>query len=238
MKRLLLVLLFLFSIVPATAELETSQSTPFSSSSDQVHYTIQQDNELSFFYEYEDGSKESFLRLPLLPNGNIIAPKLGELHIKGLTHTELIALLSQKFQSTELAKPKFIDVLIYRVTNNVAVIGAVVRPGSYSIGDIKTVYDAIAKAGGFGDTALRTKVKVIRQRVDGTRSEYYINFPKEVFRAYKSGSGVGEEAYLVKEGDLIWVPKSKLKQSLKFTLGLLQVATIGVISGVVSVIIN
>lgn len=237
MKQILLLLFFFLSL--RAYALEPGSKALSKPTTSNQFYTIQQDNELSFFYEYADGSKDSFLRLPLLPNGHIIAPKLGEIPIKGLTHKELIDFLYKSFEAkTELKKPVAIDVLVFRVSNNIAVIGAVQRPGSYSIGDIKTVYDAIAKAGGFADVAAKSRVKVVRQRIDGTRSEHHINFPKEVFKAYEEGSGIGSEYYLVKEGDIVCIPKNRWKQALKFTLGLAQVATIGVVSGVVSTIID
>jgi protein involved in polysaccharide export with SLBB domain len=112
------------------------------------------------------------------------------------------------------------------------------NPGSFSATDIKTIYDAIGKAGGFTLDADKRHVKLIRQHTDGSRDEKLINFPKQVYKAYDADSGIGQETYLLKEGDLICVPASRLKQIGLFTLRLSQIATIGIISGVVSVIIN
>lgn len=200
------------------------------SHTDQEHYQIQRDNELTVIYRDSSG-KDTYDKIPVLPNGKATIPKLGEIEVIGLSHEELVNKIKSK-----IGKETEVDVIIYRVSNNITVIGAVRNPGSYGVEDIKTLYDAIGKAGGFEITANKSKVKLIRQRIDGSREEQYINFPKQIFEAYDKG--IGEESYLIQEGDLIWVPHSKLKQTGMFLLKLLQITTIGVISGVVSATIN
>lgn len=204
------------------------------SSTDKENYTIQLDNQLTIAYFYNDGkNKDVYDKIPVLPNGKATIPKLGEIKVAGLSHAELCDLIQSK-----LDENTSVEVVIYRVSNNITVIGAVNKPGSYSINDIKTVYDAIGKAGGFTTTADKTDVKLIRQREDGSREEHSINFPKQVFKAYEQGTGVGADIYLVKEGDLVYVSNSLMKQTGILTLRLLQVATIGVISGVVSAAVD
>lgn len=203
---------------------------PLVSHTNQEHYTIQLDNELTVIYKNESG-REIYNKIPVLPNGKATIPGVGEIQVEGLTQEQLISTMESKLESETK-----VDIIIYRTSNNVTVVGAVNNPGSYPIRDIKTIYDAIGKAGGFGSTSNKKKVKLIRQRTDGSRDEQIINFPKQVFNAYDKG--IGEEKYILKEGDLIWVPHSKLKQSGVFMLKLMQVATIGVISGVVSIIIR
>jgi polysaccharide export outer membrane protein len=203
---------------------------PLVSRTNQEYYQIQLDNELTLLYKSSSGT-ETYNKIPVLPNGKATIPKLGEIKVEGLSHAEL-----KKQIQDQVGKDIEVELIIYRISNNITVLGAVRTPGSYSITDIKTLYDAIGKAGGFAITANKNKVKLIRQRIDGSREEQEINFPKQVFKAYDQG--IGEENYLVKEGDLIWVPDSKLKQTGMFMLKLLQITTIGVISGVVSATIN
>ncbi|MDA0771824.1 MAG: SLBB domain-containing protein [Cyanobacteria bacterium] len=203
---------------------------PLVSHTNQEHYTIQLDNELTVIYKNESG-REIYNKIPVLPNGKATIPGVGEIQVEGLTQEQLISTMESKLESETK-----VDIIIYRISNNVTVVGAVNNPGSYPIRDIKTIYDAIGKAGGFSITSNKTKVKLIRQRIDGSRDEQNINFPKQVFNAYDKG--IGEEKYILKEGDMIWVPHSKLKQSGIFMFKLMQVATIGVISGVVSIIIR
>lgn len=207
-----------------------SAAAPFVSHANQEHYTIQLDNQLTIIYK-DQTNREVYEKIPVLPNGKATIPQVGEIQVVGLTHQELIDKISN-----QLGSQIKVDLIIYRTHNNITVIGAVRNPGSYSFNDIKTIYDAIGKAGGFDITASKSKVKLIRQRIDGSRDEQEINFTKDIFSAYDKG--IGEEKYILKEGDMIWVPPSKIKQATVFTLKLLQVATIGVISGVVSIIIR
>ncbi len=204
------------------------------SHTDEEHYTIQLDNQLTVIYFYDNGrAKDVYDKIPVLPNGKATIPKLGEIKVYGLTHQEFVSLIKSKLDSISE-----VEVIVYRVSNNITVIGAVNHPGSYSINDIKTAYDAIGKAGGFTGTANKAKVKLVRQREDGSREEHVINFPKRVFNAYEVGSGVGSDVYIVKEGDLIYVPNSFLKQSGVFFFRLMQIASIGVVSGFISAAMN
>ncbi len=228
MRKLLTILVCILTCMPVWAKVSLISQT------DKENYTIQLDNQLTVVYLYEnDKRKDVYEKIPVLPNGKATIPKLGEIKVVDLTHEELITEIKSKID------PEIdVEVIIYRVSNNITVIGAVNKPGSYSINDMKTVYDGIGKAGGFTMTADKTNVRLIRQREDGSRIEHRINFPKQVFKAYEQGTGVGSELYIVKEGDLIYIPNSFMKQSGVVLLRLLQVATIGVISGVVSATVD
>ncbi len=165
-----------------------------------------------------------FAKVPVLSNGFINIPGHGDLRIEGLTIKDLKRLYPDA------------DFLIYHQNKYVAVIGEVMRPGVYPPENINTVYDAIASAGGFTRLSNKRKVKIVHQYKDGRREVFRINFPKDVFKAYDKG--IGADKYLVHEGDLISVPKSRLKQFHSFVSNLfntaVQVSTIGLISGAVS----
>jgi len=61
------------------------------------------------------------------------------------------------------------------------VLGQVVKPGSYLLGNSPTVLDAIALAGGFRDFAKQKSIYVLRQNPDGTQSRLAFNY-KEVIK--------------------------------------------------------
>jgi len=199
----------------------------------QEKYHIRVEDTITFIYTYTNGSKETFTKINILPNGMLIIPGLGESRVVGKTSGEVRACAQDALKATVSQ----IVVLVNVTPKNISVLGAVKNPGSYGHADIETVYDAIAKAGGFSDTALRTEVGLIRQKLDGTRISYTINFPREVFEAYNPGSGIGEELYILQEGDLIFVPTSKLKQFGKFMLQALNIASLGAVTGLFSGII-
>lgn len=192
-------------------------------------YQIRPYDQITMTSKRADGSFETIVtRLPVLANGHIILERYGEIKIAGLTHKELKAL----FPKAEFS--------IYHQNKSIAVIGEVMRPGVFPPENITTIYDAIASAGGFTRLSNKRNVKIVHQYRDGRREIYKINFPKHVFQAYEKG--IGEDKYLVHEGDLISVPKSRWKQTQAFVTGLfntiIQVSTIGLISGSISAAIN
>ncbi len=212
----LCILLIIFSPVEA-AKREISE------------YKIQAYDQITMMLKKNDATSEVILnRVPVLESGHIILGRYGEIKIEGLTIDDLKA----KFPEAEF--------IVHHQSKYVSVIGEVMKPGSYAPESISTVYDAIAVAGGFTRLSNKRKVKVVHQHKDGRREVYFINFPKEVFKAYDKG--IGEDRYLIAEGDLISVSKSRWKQAHAFVTNLLntvvQVSTIGLISGAVSSAIN
>jgi protein involved in polysaccharide export with SLBB domain len=176
--------------------------------------------------------KKKYDKIPVYPSGTMMIPELHEYHVHDMTGDELKDVIKEELGLES------VDIFMYRTANNISVLGEVRNPGSYAIKDIITVYDAIAKAGGFTTVAKRTRVSLIRQKLDGTRVTYEINFPREVFKAYEPGTGIGEEIYIVQEGDLIFVPGSFPKKSWDFTKRTFSAATLGAFIGIFSGISN
>jgi len=197
------------------------------------NYTISRDNTLDFYYSFKDGSSKNYKDIQVFPNGTIIVPKVGEEFIFDKTTDELKQIIFQK-------NPNLTDVEIFikRVANNFSVLGEVNSPGSYSLADVRTIYDGIAKAKGFTEVAKKSKVLLIRQREDGSRYTYEIDFPKEVFNAYGEDTGIGEDAYLLREGDLIYVGGAAVRKMWRMFKKAMGAATIGVFAGIMSAAIN
>jgi protein involved in polysaccharide export with SLBB domain len=232
MKKKILALIF-FLLIGLVTSAQMPSEDIYASQITNEKYKIQLDNEISFIYRFTDGTKAEYLKIPMFPNGMIIVPRVGELNVVDKTVTELISIIK-----LNLPAGCEVEVFVYRVPNNVSVLGEVKNPGSYGVRDIKTVYDAIAKAGGFNKVAKRTHVTLIRQRRDGSRSSYEINFPKHVFKAYQPGTGVGEDKYLIREGDMVFVPPSPMKKSIEFLKDATRFALFGVVTGLISAALN
>ena len=193
-------------------------------------YVIDEKDSIALIYNSATGST-NYGKLLLLPNGNIYAPLIGEVKAVDLTGKELEAKIEKEIKAQKDLDID-VDLIVHHTNIKISVIGAVNRPGTYDTNNIKTIYDALASAGGFNPVANKRKVKLIRQYEDGHRETEYINFPKEVFNAYDQG--VGRELYLIEEGDIIWVPTSKIKQAWRVILSAAKIATIGLVSGVIS----
>lgn len=232
-KQNLIILIFLILFNSFSVSAEFTGEDLYASQITNEKYKIQLDNEISFLYRFPDGTKAEYLKIPMFPNGMIIIPRVGEYNVVDKTVSELISLIKSKLNAGVE-----VEIFVYRVPNNISVLGEVKNPGSYSVRDIKTIYDAIAKAGGFNKVAKRTHVKLIRQRRDGSRSSFEINFPKEVFKASTPGSGVGEDRYLIREGDMVFVPPSPLKKTYEFMKDATRFALFGVVTGMISAAFN
>ena len=130
---------------------------------------------------------------PVLPNGSIDVPYLGEVHVAGKTLQEIKKIL-------EAALADYItdyDVTVRLVNNYVSLLGDVNLPGRYAIyKDKLNIFQALAMAGDLGDYSDRYKVQIIRQTPDGAAvkeldltnkniiySEFFYVMPNDVIYA-------------------------------------------------------
>ena len=203
-----------------------------------LDYKVQVNDQITLFCYDEEGTRTvNFDRLTVLTNGQITIPFWGEVPIRGLTATEFKDSLNQNKPEIIVKKGVSCEVIVYHPEVKIPVIGQVRNPGYYPIGD-STVYDMIGAAGGFTFYSDESAVKVIRQRKDGTREDFFVNFPKDVYEAYEEGSGVGQDKYIVSEGDIIYVRRSKVRTFLGVMRFILQAATLGVVSGATAAALN
>lgn len=192
-------------------------------------YKIHSYDELTVLITDKEGKQTKYDKLPVLPNGRIVLPELGEVIAENISAVDLESQLNRRSLDG-----KRYNILVYHPKGKVSVIGQVKKPGAYPLSSGMTVYDAIGAAGGFSFTANKHKVKVIRQHRDGTRDSYFIDFPREIYNAETEGSGIGVEKYQIREKDIVSVRASKLRYSLKVLMFITQVATIGLVSGFVA----
>ena len=201
-----------------------------------LEYKIQLDDQITLYCHYQGEKIFSFNKLSILPNGKITLPFWGEVPIRGMTTAEFKEFLKQN-QPETISEVKDYEIIVHHSQSKIPVIGEVRNPGYYLLAD-STVYDMIGAAGGFSFYADRSAVKVIKQHKDGTREDFFVNFPKEVYNAYEKGSGVGQEKYIVNEGDIIYVRRSKWRSFLGVMRFVLQAATLGVVSGFTAAAVN
>lgn len=98
--------------------------------------------------------------------GNIQFPGLGELHVQGLTRTELYKLLESKL-ADKLQHPYFI---IRFSSYKITMIGEVAKPGQFTIPNERvSLLEAIALAGDLTNYGRRDNVLIIRE-INGQRN--------------------------------------------------------------------
>ncbi len=121
------------------------------------------------------GEVEASHSLEVNREGFIVIPQAGEVFVSGLTLGELRSLLLRRLQRvysglgvTEGSRTRFHVTVARLRTNQVFVIGDVVRPGSYQISSAGTVLTALyaargpSMAGSFREIAVRRAGKTVR----------------------------------------------------------------------------
>jgi polysaccharide export outer membrane protein len=108
--------------------------------------------------------------------GNIEYPRIGVMHVEGLTKNQLADLIKSKIPPGELKDP---SVIIRFMNFRVNIIGEVGHPGVVSVPYEKvTILEAIGLAGDIPITGKKTTVHIIRE-ANGTREFGIIDLTKK-----------------------------------------------------------
>jgi len=101
------------------------------------------------------------------PEGNVILPVLGAVHVTGSTLEENRKLLQEKFSASFKDAIVECKLLSFKFT----VIGEVRSPGTFvNYNNYLTVLEAIGRAGGIGDYGRKDRVLVLRPEEKGTKA--------------------------------------------------------------------
>jgi polysaccharide export outer membrane protein len=95
------------------------------------------------------------------PNGSVSLPLLGDIHVAGMSTSELGTLLSSRYASYIVTPQVTVSVLEIR-SRQVYVMGQVGKAGGYPLLSPLTVLQLIAQAGGLTPYAKRNKIYVLR----------------------------------------------------------------------------
>ncbi|MGH9432724.1 MAG: polysaccharide biosynthesis/export family protein [Terriglobia bacterium] len=137
--------------------------------------------------------------VPVLPDGTISVPLIGQVKASGLTSGNLRDLIATKLKRY-ISDPR-VNVIVEKVeSHNFNILGKVLKPGSYGLGKPTTVLDAIALAGGFQDFAKVNKTYILRRMPDGSQKMLRFNY-----KAVIKGKRMDENLRL-QPGDTIVVP--------------------------------
>ena len=132
-------------------------------------------------------------------NGNIKFPVLGEIHVAGLTKSELSAKL-EKMISQYVENPLVnVQLLNFKVT----LMGDFTRPGTYTVkNDRVSILDAIGLAGDLMISANRKNIMVIREN-EGKKEVHRLDITQpDIFAS---------PCYYLRQNDIIYVTPNKTK---------------------------
>jgi protein involved in polysaccharide export with SLBB domain len=136
------------------------------------------------------------------PDGNIQLPLIGNVHVAGLTPSELRGAL-MGFYRQDLRDPDIVVIVQSWYNRRVFVGGEVLKPGIILIPGEMTVVEAIMEAGGFRLPEAEVRnIVVIRQR-DNRRYGYCIDL-----EAATTGGDV--RPFLLEPRDIVYVPRTRI----------------------------
>ena len=142
-------------------------------------------------------------------NGNIDFPRIGSIHIAGMTRSQVSNHIKDLLRASEL---KDATVTVDFLDLYISVIGEVNRPGRFIIDkDRMTLIDAISRAGDLTIYGKRDNVLVLRQE-NGTQKTYRIDL-SNAQQIYSS------PAFYLKQNDMVYVEPNATKARLSTASG-------------------
>lgn len=138
-------------------------------------------------------------RVVVRSDGKISVTLLGDVQASGLTLEKLRDILKSKLdrfyeQPVVSVKPAEIH------SQEVHLMGAVARPGAYSLGRPLTLIEILARAGGFAETAKTDQIIIVRRKGRGETERLLFNY-KQFLEGKSPNSNVE-----LKSGDIVIVP--------------------------------
>ena len=181
--------------VTATYAQKPQESKPAAAADVPASYVIGESDLLAINVWHEP---ELTRVVPVRTDGKISLPLIGELQASGRTAEDLRATISAELKKF-LEAPE-VTVSVQEPRSQVfTIVGKVLKPGSYPLGQRVTVIDGIAMGGGFKDFAKVGKIYVVRTHRDGHTER----LPFDYKRAVK---GDMDQNYVLEARDMIIVP--------------------------------
>jgi polysaccharide export outer membrane protein len=130
------------------------------------------------------------------PDGKVTFPPVGEVAAAGLTVADFSSRLTEKLSKFYVNPIISVGVKTFGTTR-IYVVGHVTRPGAYDLDKSHTLLDAIGKAEGWTQDALKTKVYIIRS---GSRDT---PLKVNLFDLLKRGDT--SKNYVLNTGDIVYL---------------------------------
>ncbi len=136
-------------------------------------------------------------------DGCIDFPRVGRLHVGGLTKSQAERMILEKIKPymNEAETP----IVTVRMTNyKISVLGEVSKPGMYTVGNEKiSILEALAQAGDLTIYGVRTNVKLIREDSTGKKTIYVLDLT--------DANIINSPYYYLQQNDIVYVEPNKVK---------------------------
>lgn len=174
-------------------------STPRLFTQENLTYTISPEDVLEIsVWQHPELDRTVTVR----PDGGMSFSLIGDVNASGLTPAELDKVITRKL-SKYVQKPE-VTVIVTDASirsKQVLILGEVTRPGAYPIGESITVLEAIAKAGGYTESAALKKVTITRKSEAKNPKVIKVNLKKVITEGDRS------EDITLEPGDVVYLPK-------------------------------
>ena len=136
--------------------------------------------------------------VPVMPDGKITYPLIGEIMAQGQTASELKKTIADKLQNFVTA-PEVTVIVKESRSQVVYAIGKLTKPGPIALAPGMTVMQALSAAGGFAEWADQKNILIVR-REGGKETQLRFNY-----KEFTAGEKL-EQNILLKPGDTLVVP--------------------------------
>lgn len=168
-------------------------------------------------------------------DGNIVMPKLGTVHVGGMTRSEVAAHVKAQLLEKQLVLDP--TVTVEYVDMNYSVLGEVKSPGMFTFGrERMTLLEAISKAGDLTITGERKRVSVIRREGD-EQKHYYVDLT-DAKSMYQS------PVFYLQQDDIVYVePNSKRMRESRpngntFNTASFWVGIVSMVASLTGIVVN
>lgn len=147
---------------------------------------------------------QAMLQSYLVDNeGNVEFPKVGTLHLGGLTKSEAEKMIQEKIKPYMNANEN--PIVTVRMSNfKISVLGEVNHSGMYTVTNEKvSILEALAQAGDLTIYGMRNNVKLIREDATGQKSIHVLNL--------NDAGLINSPYYYLQQNDIVYVEPNKVK---------------------------
>ena len=170
-----------------------------------VNYTVGPDDQININVY---GNSVADWNLDVSPDGNINIPGVGVLNVSGKTINDVTALIKSKLAANNYAigNGTNVKVSLGNIRSiNVILQGQLVKPGTYTLPSLATVFNALYAAGGPNDVGSFRQIEVIRDNKVIRHVDLYDFLVK----------GSQKDNISLQDQDIIRVPAYKVRVLLK-----------------------
>jgi polysaccharide export outer membrane protein len=144
---------------------------------------------------------------PVAPDGRISFPIIGGMQVQGFTVAQVEKMINESYAGH--VRNLNITLILLEIHHpKLYILGEVERPGAYDIASVPNVLNALTISGGFRRSAELEEVVVFRN--EGL--ERPIAFKVDIRSALRTGIALTN--IKMKPGDIIYVPKTRIEESL------------------------